>query len=626
MAKIISDEFIRELQHIVGKKHVSASAIDTEVYSYDASSARGKSGAVVFPANSRELARVVKAACRYSVPFIPRGFGTNLSGGTVASSGGVVICLSRLNRVLKLSPERRQAVVQPGVTNLELQDALGSMGLFFAPDPASQKVATLGGNVGENSGGPHCLKYGVTTNHILGLEAVLPDGEVVRFGGPALDPPGFDLRGVMVGSEGTLGVITEITVQVLPKPETVITMLAVYDAASDAARSVSDIVAAGIIPATLEMMDSLVIQAVEDSFACGYPRDAAAVLIIEVEGPLAGLDEQAEHIQALCLKNRCRRIHRAADDQERDRLWEGRRGAFGAIARLAPNFVLNDCTVPRTKLPEALARIDAIAGSHQLRHGNVFHAGDGNLHPLIFYDSRKTGQSEKAHRAAWEIMEACVELGGTISGEHGIGLEKLEAMRLIFSEHDLKFQRALKNAFDPHGLLNPGKVVPAPQEESTEPRAEKNRSAVNTREALGEIVEAVKQAVVEKQALSPIGNGTWHEYGNQCVGKPVPLKTSRLSHIVEFDHANQVVTAGAGVSLINIQERLRPHNQWLPIRPLPFLQSHSLGGMVATGACGPERAFYGAPRDLLLGLQLVDPHGRLVSTGGKVIKNVAGYD
>lgn len=627
MTEIITDEFIRELRHIVGRKYVSASQVDAEVYSYDASSATGRPGVVVFPGDSQEIARIVRSARKAGLPFTPRGFGTNLSGGTVVPSGGMVICLSRLNQILAISPARRCAVVQPGVTNLELQNALSPMGYFYAPDPASQKVATLGGNVGENSGGPHCLKYGVTTNHILEVEAVLPDGEVVRFGGPAFDAPGIDLRGALVGSEGTLGVTTEITVRILPKPETVITMLAIYDTIFDAAQSVSDIVAAGIVPATLEMMDAPVIQAVEDSYACGYPRDAAAVLIIELEGPSVGLDEQAERIREFCLKNKCRHIHKAEDEEERNRLWEGRRGAFGAVARLAPNYILNDCTVPRTKLPEALARIEGIISDYQLQHGNVFHAGDGNLHPLIFFDSRKPGQFEKAHKAGWEIMETCVQLGGTISGEHGIGLEKLEAMRLIFSEEDLDFQRSLKKAFDPDNLANPGKVIPEPSKDAVQSEYEKKgQRSVGNMKAVATVVEKVREAIYEQQALSPVGNGTRRDFGNLCAGNPVPLESSSLSQIVEFDHANQVVTAGAGVSLEDLQEQLRAHNQWLPIRPLPCLQAHSLGGIVATGACGPERNFYGAPRDLLLGLQLVNPLGHLVSTGGKVIKNVAGYD
>ena len=353
---MITDKFMREMEEIVGKAHVSVSRASTELYSYDASLARGKPGVVVFPADSRETARIVRTAHRAGIPLVPRGFGTNLSGGTIVTVEGLVVCLSRLNRILGIYPESRYAVVQPGVTNLELQDALAPIGFFYAPDPASQKVATLGGNAGENSGGPRCLKYGVTTNHVLGMEMILPDGEVVRTGGAALDPPGYDLRGAVVGGEGTLGVVTELTVRILPLSESIITMLATYDSIADAARSVSDIISAGILPTTLEMMDAMIIKAVEDSYACGYPRDAAAVLIIEVEGPTAGLKEQAVRIQEICMQTNCREIQEAKNNEERNLLWQGRRGAFGAVARLAPNYLVNDATVPRTKLPEALAK------------------------------------------------------------------------------------------------------------------------------------------------------------------------------------------------------------------------------------------------------------------------------
>ena len=361
---MVSRELIGELRRIVGDRHVSESRIASELYSYDGSLAKGAPGAVVFPADARETAKVVKAAARAGIPFVPRGFGTNLSGGTVLPHGGLTICLSRLNRILGINPQNRTAVVQPGVTNLELQNALAPLGFFYAPDPASQRVATLAGNVGENSGGPRCLKYGVTTNHVLGLEMVLSDGAVVRLGGAAHDPPGYDLRALIIGSEGTLAVVTEITVRIMPRPEKVLTQLVVYDAVEDAARSVAGIIAAGIVPATLEMMDAPIIRAVEDSIACGYPRDAAAVLIIEVEGPAAGLTRQADRIREICTANGCREVRDAADAQARNRLWEGRRGAFGAVARLAPNYLVNDCTVPRTRLPEALAHV----ASHRRRN------------------------------------------------------------------------------------------------------------------------------------------------------------------------------------------------------------------------------------------------------------------
>ena len=545
---------------------------------------------------------------------------------------GLVVCLSRLNRILGIYPEGRYAVVQPGVTNLELQDALATIGFFYAPDPASQKVSTLGGNAGENSGGPRCLKYGVTTNHILGMEMILPDGEVIRTGGAALDPPGYDLRGAVVGGEGTLGVVTEITVRILPLSESIITMLATYDSIGDAARSVSDIISAGILPTTLEMMDAMIIKAVEDSYACGYPRDAAAVLIIEVEGPTAGLKEQARRIQEICMQTNCREIQEAKNNAERNLLWQGRRGAFGAVARLAPNYLVNDATVPRTKLPEALAKVAEITNKYGCKHGNVFHAGDGNLHPLLLFDSRDTDQLHRVEKAGWEIMEACVRLGGTISGEHGIGLEKQEAMRLVFSENDFNAQRALKRAFDPDNVLNPGKVIPSPKDagQDGKPKAptllEQVRGVSGNGARVSQVMAKIRTAVSQKQAVMPAGSGTFGRFGNLPNRQTQSLASLSLADVIEYDPPNQVITVGAGLSLAALQEHLQANNQWLPVRPPFFSAGSTIGSLVALAACGPERMAYGAPRDLLLGLRYIDGNGVLVTAGGRVVKNVAGYD
>ncbi|MCP4756418.1 MAG: FAD-binding protein [Proteobacteria bacterium] len=629
---MIPERFVGDLRKIVGKNQVSTAGTDIELYSYDASLAKETPDLVVFPADTSQVSKVVKLAHEAGIPIVPRGFGTNLSGGTVPSAGGMVVCLSRLDRILWIYPDRRYAVVQTGVTNLELQNALAPLDFFYAPDPASQKVATFGGTVGENSGGPRCLKYGVTTNHVLGMELVLPDGEVARLGGAALDPPGYDLRGTVVGSEGTFGIATEVTVRILRKAEGVITMLAVYNDVSDAARSVSAVISAGLVPATLEMMDSAVIKAVEDSYACGYPRDAAAVLIIEVEGPAEGLRDQAETVRKTCVDHGCRHIHEAKNEEEANRLWEGRRGAFGAVARLAPSFLVNDCTVPRTRLPEALAGVAEIADKHGFSHGNVFHAGDGNLHPLMFFDSRDPDQLQRVKKAGWEIMEACVKLGGTISGEHGIGTEKMKAMRLIQTEDEFEVQRALKRAFDPRNLLNPGKIIPAPMDpnrtrESFDQPFESGVSEHRTstlREK--EIVDGIRSAVAGGKAVLPMGGGDHSDFGNACNRPVTNLSSAGLDTIAEFDPQNQVVTAGAGVSLENLQQELATRNQWLPIRPPFSHRGSSVGGLVALGSCGPERIAYGAPRDRLLGLRYIDPGGRSISAGGRVVKNVAGYD
>lgn len=628
---MLTNQLIEELRRIVGESHVLAGRAGTELYSYDGSLAWGQPGVVVFPADTNETAAIVRLANKAGISFVPRGFGTNLSGGTVLPEKGIVICLSRLNHILGIYPDSRHAVVQPGVTNLELQNALADLNFFFAPDPASQKVATLGGNIGENSGGPRCLKYGVTTNHVLGMEMILPNGDIIHTGGPAQDPPGYDLRGVIVGSEGTLGIVTEITVRILPMPEAIITMLAVYDDIGDAARSVSAIIGAGIVPTTLEMMDAPIINAVEDSIACGYPRDAAAVLIIEVEGPTASLDQQAKSIRELCILNRCREINKAQNDAERNRLWEGRRGAFGAVARLAPSYLVNDCSVPRTKLPEALERVSEISEKYDIPHGNVFHAGDGNLHPLLLFDSRDAEQMKRVKNAGWEIMEACVGLGGTISGEHGIGVEKLEAMRMIFSQEDLDFQKGLKDAFDPQSLLNPGKVLPVTQKGNRkltieDPPNENLSKVGDNRTAFNNIIQLIQSIKDQNRALLPVGFGSRHDFGNLSKEALNPLEISDFDKILEYDQQGQVMTVGAGISLEKMQAELQGNNQWLPLRPSLPTMEHSLGGLAATAACGPERMVYGTMRDLLLGLRFISGKGQLISAGGRVIKNVAGYD
>jgi glycolate oxidase subunit GlcD len=625
---MVQQQLIQNLQQIVGKDNVLLSRAQSELYSYDASLARGGPGVVVFPASTSEVSKVVQAAKEAGVDWVPRGFGTNLSGGTVLPGSGIVVGLTRFNRILEINPGGRYAVVQPGVTNLELQTALADVGFFYAPDPASQKVATLGGNVGENSGGPHCLKYGVTTNHILMAEAVLADGTILRLGAPALDPPGFDLRGVFVGSEGTFAVVTAVMVRIMPKPEAVITLLAVYDTIAHAAHSVADITAAGIVPATLEMMDAAVIQAVEESYACGYPRDAAAVLIIEVEGPWVGLEDQSQRIRELCLHNKCHNIRQARDDAERNRLWEGRRGAFGAVARLAPNYLVNDGTVPRDRLPQALAKVAAIVRDFGFEHGNVFHAGDGNLHPLIFFDSRDADQLARVEKAGWQIMQTCADLGGTISGEHGIGQEKLEAMRMVFSEADLAAQRGIKAAFDPNHLLNPGKVIPPPLKAEDPDPYSMDSVCRPPFDIAGEqpLQEQIKAAILNHTGLLPLGGGSLRDFGNSSPTSLDVIESRNLSGIVEHNPANQVVTAGAGMRLSELQQFLAHHNQWLPLRPPLAGTDHTLGGIVALGHCGPERMFYGAPRDLLLGLRFLSGAGQAINAGGRVVKNVAGYD
>lgn len=453
---------IDRLKEIVGPEYVLFSEMDLTLYGYDASLGRGRPDVVILPHSTEEVSHVVALAHQEKIPVIGRGSGTNLSGGTIPTKGGIVIHFSRMNRILEVDIPNRTVTVEPGVITLDLQNDLLKQGFVYAPDPASQKVSTLGGNVGENSGGPHCLKYGVTTNHVLGGEVVLNDGTVIWTGGKLQDNPGYDLTGLLVGSEGTLGIVTKIILRIIRAPEAVKTLLAVYHAIEDASNTVSAIIAEGIVPATLEMMDNVVLRAVEESVHVSYPLDAAAVLIIEIDGMVDGMERQAEKIVGICKKHNVREIQVAKDDAERAKLWAGRKGAFGAITRLKPSYLVCDGTVPRTKLPEVLNKVLDIGKKYRLLIGNVFHAGDGNLHPLILFDERDEEEYKRVQQAASEILKICADAGGTISGEHGIGIEKLKEMTLICSESDLEAMRQVKRAFDPENIYNPGKVIPEP--------------------------------------------------------------------------------------------------------------------------------------------------------------------
>ena len=453
-----------ELRQLVGKANVLDGAVDLQLYGYDAYLEERRPDAVVFVRSTEEVAGVVKACNRRGVPFVARGGGTNLSGGTVAVKGGVVIEMIRMNRILEVDKANLRARVQPGMFNLEFGNALAPLGYQYLPDPASQKAATLGGNVGENSGGPHCFKYGVTSNHVLGLTVVLPDGEVAHIGGKAPDAPGYDLTGVFVGSEGTLGICTEVVTRICRLPEGVKTLLAIYDSIEAGSATVSAIVAAGMVPATLEMMDQLVIKAVEEFIKCGFPLDCATVLIIEVDGLKDDLEQQAEAITAICRQHGAREVRVAKNDAERAALWAGRRGAFGAVARITPSYLVCDGTVPRTALPAALRKVAEVSEKYSLQIPNVFHAGDGNLHPLILFDWRDAEQKARVMKAGMEILECCVAMGGTISGEHGVGIEKMDAMRLVCSDADIAAQVRVKRAFDSGDLSNPGKIFPVAEE------------------------------------------------------------------------------------------------------------------------------------------------------------------
>jgi glycolate oxidase len=407
----------------------------------------------------------VRLAARHGVPVVPRGAGTGLSGGAVTLNGGIALQLSRMRRILEVDPDARTAVVEPGVVNQDLQQAAAAKGLFYAPDPSSQKACTIGGNAAENSGGPHCLYYGVTTNHVLGMEVVLADGSVAWLGGNAPDRVGLDLLGVMVGSEGTLCTITKILVKLLPLPESVVTLMAAFPTIETASHAVSAVIGHGIVPAALEMMDQVTIGAVEAHYRAGYPTDAGAVLLVEVDGLQEACGELSEEIERILRENEATNLRVAEDPDERELLWAGRKGAIGALGRIKPNYYLHDGVVPRTRLPEVLRRVGEIGRHYRLPVANVFHAGDGNLHPNILFDLRENGIMGQVEGAGEEMLYAVVELGGTLSGEHGIGIEKNAFMPWIYSADDLEAMLRVKHVLDPTGLLNPGKIFPDPKRE-----------------------------------------------------------------------------------------------------------------------------------------------------------------
>lgn len=450
----------KELQKMLGRDAVLDRPEDLMVYEYDASLAKGTPDLVVLPRKTEDVVAIVNVANKYKIPIVPRGSGTGLSGGSVPRQGGIVVTFSRMGRVLEIDVPNRRAIVQPGVVNSDLSAMVAKYGLYFAPDPSSQRASTIGGNVAENSGGPHTLAQGVTVNHITGLEVVLPNGEVVQFGGKALDAAGYDLTGLFVGSEGLLGIVTKITVKLTRRSEWVATLLATYNSVDDAANTVTAITGAGITPAALEMLDGLTLRAVEDATHAGYPMDSAAVLLIELEGIREAVEEQAESVKAVCERHHAREVRRAKDEAERALLWKGRKTAFASLGRLTPSYYSQDVVVPRTKIAEVLRFIDGVSKKHGLRIGNIFHAGDGNLHPAIMFDLRDPAQVERTLQAGFDICSQCIKMGGTITGEHGVGMEKQALMPLLFAEDDLDIMKRLHDAFNSGGLMNPQKVFP----------------------------------------------------------------------------------------------------------------------------------------------------------------------
>jgi glycolate oxidase subunit GlcD len=679
------DPIIAELRAVVGKTAVLSEPDELLVYECDGlPQHKYLPRAVVFPSSTEETSAVMRVLADRSVPFTSRGAGTGLSGGALALDGGVVVSLARMRKILKIDAANRIAIVQPGVVNAHVSRAVAHLGLHYVPDPSSQPTCTIGGNIAENAGGIHCLKYGTTTDHVLGLRVVLVGGEIVDLGGSGSEANGYDLLGAFVGSEGTFGIATEATLRLVPIPPAVRTLLAEFAEVNAASHAVSAIIAAGVMPAALEMMDHEIIRAVEASvFAAGLPLDAGAALLIELDGLEAGIDDEAEHVKSICMQNGARDCRLARDENERKKLWAARKGAFGAIGRIAPDSMIQDAVVPRSRLPEILDAVFRIGKKYQLRIANVFHAGDGNLHPLICFDSRSADEVLRVKEAGREIMETCVRAGGSITGEHGVGFDKRELLSLVFSEADMDTMQRVRTAFDPTGLCNPGKIIPmlrgcgearavaspgagattvpepTPHQASNllGPRAsraqlhssrplcddetarsrlsalvgEENVSAppvsplIVYPNSIAEVCEIMKLASSESWRVIAAGAMTGLNSDSSTNQAQLILSTQKLNRIIEHEPADLIAVAEAGVSLKAFNKRLQQNGQWLPLDP-PDDGRATIGGVVATGLGGAQQFGYGAPRRHVIGMKVVLADGTLIKVGGRVVKNVAGYD
>ena len=459
----VEAHILQEFRSIVGTHGLVCSTEGLHTYECDGlTNFRVMPLAVLLPSNTEQVQAIVRICHREKIPFVARGSGTGLSGGALPVSNGIVISLARMNRILEVDLPNARVVVEPGVINLDVTGRVQPQGYFYAPDPSSQSVCSIGGNVAENSGGAHCLKYGFTTTHVLGLEIVMPDGSLIHLGGKTLDTPGYDLAGVFVGSEGTLGIATKVILRIVKRPECIRTLLAAFPSTNEAGAAVSDIIAAGMLPAAIEMMDNLAIQAAEAAVHANYP-DCGGLLLVELDGPVAEVESLMAHVDALCRKNGASEIRVAQTDAERALVWKGRKAAFAAMGRISPNYIVQDGVIPRTALPKVMSEIVRLSRETGLRVANVFHAGDGNLHPLVLYDRQIPGQEQAAESLSFRILELCIAAGGSITGEHGVGEEKKTMMSKMFAEPDLDTMQRVRCAFDPLRLSNPTKVFPTPR-------------------------------------------------------------------------------------------------------------------------------------------------------------------
>lgn len=673
-----TSELVRRLRALLGPDGVVEARDALGAYELDASHLDGvPPAAVALPRTPEQLAEVVRLTAEAGLPVVARGAGTGISGGAIPPRGGVVVSTARLDAVERVDPRSRLAVVQSGVVNLELTQRTAPLGFQFAPDPSSQRASTIGGNIAENAGGPHCLKYGVTTNHVLALELVLHDGTRLWTGDGVADRAGYDLTGLVVGSEGTFAIVTRAIVRLSRLPEQNRVVLALFPDVVSAGAAVSSVIAAGHLPTSLEMMDANAIRAVNEGYGLGLPAEAGAALIVEVDGVADGLDEALAEIAEICEEHQAFDLRPAVSPEEQARVWTARKSVAGAIGRLAPAYYLVDTVVPRTRLPHMMEHVDRLSREHGLQVVNVFHAGDGNLHPLVLYDPRDGEQKRRAIEIAETVMRLSIEQGGVISGEHGVGAEKQEYLPLLFAEADLQAMAAVYAAFNPSDRLNPGKIFPAAMRPLELARQHRERLAAGRLETsdspeqsllsnlqsrlgaehvlAGEHAQsyAAQGVVPDLVALPgtidelsatmaachragaivvPWGGGTAQGLGargwgleTQAPRPSVVISTRRLKRVVKYEPDDLTIGVEAGMTLAELQAILAEHGQMLPL-DAPLADRATLGGLVATAADGPRRLGYGPLRDLLLSVTVVEVDGTVVRSGGQVVKNVSGYD
>ena len=600
----------QELEAIVGPGNVRTDEAEILMYSYDAGMARARPEAVIIFNSTAEVAPVVTVLHREGIPFLPRLAGTNLSGGTIPLKGGAILNLARLKKIRQIDTAARFALVEPGVVNMDLQKALEPLGFFYAPDPASQKVSTIGGNIGENAGGPLCLKYGVTSDNVIRLEVVTPDGSVKTW---SYRDAGPDLMSLMAGSEGTLGIVTSAWLKIIPLPRHIKTASAAFTSLEDAIAAVTAIISGGIVPRALEAMDRLSLEAAFSAGRSPFPSGTEAVLIIELDGPDAvRLKKELASVESICASHSCADFKTAADEAERELLWAARKGAYPAMARLAPDVLVEDGVVPRPRLPEALREVREILSRYKLTAGLLFHAGDGNLHPNIVFDRRDLQEVKRVKKAGHEILKACIKLGGTISGEHGIGVEKRVAMNWLYGPSELEFFGRIKKAFDPKDLANPDKILPVAEDKPAGSAGLSDKASLSP-EARG-IIDELRLRASAGTRTAVTGLGTRLKPGQIMEGAS-PLDLRALAGEPQIDRENLTARAEAGLPLEEFRRRLRGCGLDLE---LPELKG-SVGGLIAS------KAFPGI-RDVLLGLEIASADGTLMEFGGKTVKNVAGYD